>query len=74
MQTLCCSIGGWHAVARVEEMLADRLMAVISVTRSKDAGAGASRHTVVFEQREGVSALQETEIMVRCLLQARYSG
>ena len=71
MQSLSYNIAGWHAEALLQQLDPSKLMAVISLTNRKD-GAGASRHTVVFEHQDGQDAAAETEALVRRLLHERY--
>jgi hypothetical protein len=47
------------------------LMAVIDVTGTDGIESG-SRHTVVFEREEGIDKQQQTEKLVRHLLQDHY--
>jgi len=72
MQTLSYNVGKWHAEAMLEELETGKLMAVISVTDDKNTERTGSRHTVVFELEEGRDKREETEVLVRRLLQERY--
>jgi hypothetical protein len=72
MQILNCTIGKWRAEAQVEEVEIDKLMAIISVTGDGGNTAGQSKHTVVFEHKQGNDTLEETREIVQRLLHARY--
>jgi hypothetical protein len=72
MQTLNCKVGNWRAQARVQEVEAGKLMAVISVTDESGRIAADSKHTVVFDHTAGMDTLEETEELVQKLLYARY--
>jgi hypothetical protein len=71
-QTLNCKVGNWRAQARVQEVEAGKLMAVISVTDESGRIAADSKHTVVFDHTAGMNTLEETEELVQKLLYARY--
>jgi hypothetical protein len=68
MQTLRYNIGPWQAEARLAELGAGNLMAVICVTDGKGNVGGSSKHTVVFEHRKGKNAHAEIAALVRALL------
>lgn len=72
MQTLHYTVGPWRAEAQLQELEPGKLMAVIAVTGSTDSTTGDSRHTVVFEQDVRIGKEQQTENLVRRLLQDRY--
>jgi hypothetical protein len=72
MQTLHYTVGPWRAQAQLEELETGKLMAVIDVIgESADVSSG-SRHTVVFERDTGMDKAQQTENLVKQLLQDRY--
>jgi hypothetical protein len=71
MQTLHYTVGPWRAQAQLEEVEPGKLMAVIDVTGTDGIESG-SRHTVVFEREEGIDKQQQTENLVRHLLQDHY--
>ena len=73
MQTLSYTIGNWYAEAQLEELESGKLMAIISVTGDRGSVRNSSKHTVVFQHEPGKDAKQETEMLVRHLLQDRYS-
>lgn len=72
MQTLDCNVGIWRARAQVQEVETGKLMAVISVTDEHGKHAGDSKHTVVFEHKDGYEPLEETRLLVQRLLEERY--
>jgi hypothetical protein len=72
VQTLNCEVGNWRAQARVQEVDAGKLMAVISVTDASGRITADSKHTVVFDHMDGMDSLEETESLVHRLLYARY--
>jgi hypothetical protein len=74
MQTLNCTVGHWRAKAQIQEVESGKLMAVIRVTDERGTIPGESRHTVVFEHKDGNDTLEETRSMVQHLLHARYGS
>jgi hypothetical protein len=72
MQTLCYTVGNWHAEAQIEELDPGNLLAVISVTDAKGNARNGSQHTVVFEHEKGNDKELETERLIRRLLLERY--
>lgn len=73
MQTLNYKFGNWRASARLSEVDAGKLMAVISV-RDVEAEESDSRHTVVFDHEQGMDSREETGRLVQRLLESRYGG
>lgn len=72
MQTLIYTVGPWHAQAQLEELDTGKLMAIISVTDEQGDERRASRHTIVFDHKQGEDTKDETEQLVRKLLRERY--
>lgn len=72
MQNLSYSVGNWRAEAQLEELETGKLMAVISVSDAMGNPRTRSRHTIVFEHEDGRDKREETEVLVRRLLQERY--
>jgi hypothetical protein len=72
MDTLSCVVGHWRAEARIQEVEAGKLMAVIRVTDGTGSMAGYSRHTAVFDHLDGQDRRLETEAVVQRILHARY--
>lgn len=74
MQSLSYNVGNWRAEALLEEVETGKLMAIISVSDAKGNTATRSRHTVVFDHEDGKDKREETEVLVRRLLQERYGA
>jgi hypothetical protein len=72
MDTLNCMVGHWRAEARIQEVEAGKLMAVIRVTDGTGSMSGCSRHTAVFDHLEGQDQRLETQAVVQHILQERY--
>ena len=70
MQSLSYNIGGWTALAELQQLDPGKLLAVISLSNGR--AAAGSRHTVVFDHAEGQDVGEETEALVRRLLRERY--
>jgi hypothetical protein len=72
MDTLSCVVGHWRAEARIQEVEAGKLMAVIRVTDETGSMSGCSRHTAVFDHLDGQDRRLETQAMVQRILHERY--
>lgn len=72
MNTVNYVVGHWCAEARIEEVDAGKLMAMISVSDARGDPAGNSRHTAVFDHQAGGDAGKETEAVLQRILHDRY--
>ncbi|MGH8809193.1 MAG: hypothetical protein ACREX0_15070 [Noviherbaspirillum sp.] len=74
MQTLTYTIGNWHAEAQLEELETGKLMAVILLSDETGVVRHESKHTIVFDHKQGKDKEKETEILIRRLLRKRYGN
>ncbi|HEV2610841.1 MAG TPA: hypothetical protein VGU61_11285 [Noviherbaspirillum sp.] len=75
MQTLHCNLGKWKAEAQIQEVEnGNKLMAVILVTDQDGNRLGESKHTMVFDHKQGADTLEETRAVVTELLNSRYGA
>ena len=74
MDTLSCVVGHWRAEARIQQVEAGKLMAMICVSDAAGGASENSRHTAVFDHQEGNDTRMETEAVVQRILHARYGA
>lgn len=72
MESINIDIGNWTAKAKIQETDSDTVIIMISV-ESKNGEIEESKHTVVFEHKDGVDQTEEAREMVLRLLKERYS-
>ena len=74
MQNLHYRIGSWEANADILQVDDGKLMAMIKVWGNHNEEQVSSQHTVVFEHRRGMDAVEETRLIMKDLLEQRYQA
>lgn len=72
MQSFQYQIGQWKAHANILPVDGCKLMAMIKVLGDNDVDNVSSQHTIVFEHKQGMDAVEETKIVMNNLLNQRY--
>ena len=67
-------IGPWKAHASVHQVDDSKLMATIRVLDNDQDDAISSQHTVVFDHDQALDAMEETGLILKNLLSARYKA
>lgn len=74
VQTSNFQLGDWQAQANLHEVGNGTMMAVISACNIHDCKGTTARHTVVFDDRDQRTTLDEKTGLIRRLLQDRYTS
>lgn len=74
MQSFNYHIGPWEARASILQVDDGKLMAMIQVSGNGDVDKVASQHTIVFDHQQGMDAIEETKIIMKDLLNLRYTA
>lgn len=74
MQSFSYRIGQWNAHADIMCVDKNKLMAMIRVAGNENEEVVVSQHTVVFDHRQDLDAIEETKLVMKDLLSARYQA